>query len=238
MALIRDEALVIRSYKLGEADRIVLLFTKGHGKLRAIAKGSRKTKSRIGGRVEPLSHLNVQLWMGKDLHILSQAETIDSNFELRIDLPSIQRAMSILEIVDKLTHDDYPDPTLFDATIRAVRSLANNKSVMYVPAFFLRALQIEGFGPNLDTCRLCGTNDDIVAFDPRSAAVTCSQHPIGSEITPGALRAMRLVLQGQASRAFVVTKREDEFVMEGLVVSFCEAMIERKLKTISPLLRH
>ena len=238
MALIRDEALVIRSYKLGEADRIVLLFTKDHGKLRAVAKGSRKAKSRIGGRVEPLNYLNVQLWMGKDLHILSQAETIESNFSLRVDLESIQRAMSILEIVDKLTHDDYPDPVLFDAAIRALRSLANNRSAMYVPAFFLRAMQIEGFRPSVDTCRLCGTTDDIVAFDPASAAVTCALHPIGSEISAGALKAMRLVLDGHASQAFAVTDSEDEYQMEGLVVSFCEAMIERKLKTVHPLLRH
>ena len=75
MSLYRDTGVVLRTYKLGEADRIVVLLTAEHGKVRAVAKGVRKTKSRFGGRLEPLSHVSLLLYEGRELDIVTQAET-------------------------------------------------------------------------------------------------------------------------------------------------------------------
>ena len=77
MSLYRDRGVVLRTYKLGEADRIVVMLTPGHGKVRAVAKGVRRTKSRIGGRLEPLSHVELLMYEGRELDIVSQAETIE-----------------------------------------------------------------------------------------------------------------------------------------------------------------
>ncbi len=88
MSLYRDRGVVLRTYKLGEADRIVVLLTSGHGKVRAVAKGVRRTKSRFGGRLEPLSHVELLLYEGRELDIVSQAEIIDPWRLLHEDLTS------------------------------------------------------------------------------------------------------------------------------------------------------
>ena len=235
MTLLRDQAIVIRSWKLGEADRIVSLFSREHGKLRAVAKGSRRLKSRVGARIEPLVVLNIQLWLGRDLHVISQVETIESNFELRRDLTVIQRAMSILELVDRLAHDDHEDPPLYDATIRAFRSLASSNSPLFVPAFYLRAMQLEGFQPSLDRCRDCGATEGITGFDVRSGDVICRDHPSGLDVSPGVLSAMRGVLGGRTSQVLAETSPQDAAKVETLVVGFCESMIERRLRAIRPM---
>ena len=98
MALYRDRGVVLRTYKLGEADRIVVMLTRGHGKIRAVAKGIRKTKSRFGGRLEPASHVDLLVYEGRgDLDIVSQAETVDHFAHVRDDLERLGRAVAILE---------------------------------------------------------------------------------------------------------------------------------------------
>ncbi len=77
MSLYRDRGVVLRTYKLGEADRVLVLVTAGHGKVRAVVKGIRRTKSRIGGRLEPLSHVDLLMYEGRELDIVSQAESIE-----------------------------------------------------------------------------------------------------------------------------------------------------------------
>src|SRR5207302_2274538 len=85
MRLYRDQGVVLRTIRLGEADRIVTLVTEGHGKVRAVAKGVRKTKSRFGGRLEPLSHVSMLLYEGRELDIVTQAEALDHFRVIRED---------------------------------------------------------------------------------------------------------------------------------------------------------
>ena len=78
VAVYRDQALVLRTQKLGEADRIVTLFTKEHGRLRAVAKGVRRTKSKFGARLEPASHVDIQLYTGKTFDVVTQVESVEN----------------------------------------------------------------------------------------------------------------------------------------------------------------
>ncbi|KGA21539.1 hypothetical protein GM51_1835, partial [freshwater metagenome] len=94
--LYRDVGVVLRTYKLGESDRIIVFLTQDHGKVRAVAKGVRKTRSKFGGRLEPLSHVEMQLHRGKDLDIVSQVESIDTTAAVFGDLDSMTEASSIL----------------------------------------------------------------------------------------------------------------------------------------------
>ena len=105
MPLYRDVGVVLRTYKLGEADRIVVLCTQGRGKVRAVAKGVRKTKSRFGSRLEPGSHVSLQLYEGRELDIVSQAELVESQQALRDDLDRLGRAAAILEAVDQVSQE-------------------------------------------------------------------------------------------------------------------------------------
>ena len=89
----RDEGIVLRTYKLGEADRIVVFLTKARGKVRAVAKGVRKTKSKFGSRLEPMSHCVLQLYEGRELDIVTQAESIDNFRAVREDLDRIGRGV-------------------------------------------------------------------------------------------------------------------------------------------------
>ncbi|MEY2435727.1 MAG: repair protein RecO, partial [Acidimicrobiaceae bacterium] len=105
MALYRDEGIVLRTYKLGEADRIVVLFGLSRGKVRAVAKGVRKTRSRFGSRLEPMSHVALQLYEGRELDTITQVDSIDHFRAIRDDLDRITRASAMLESVDHMSQE-------------------------------------------------------------------------------------------------------------------------------------
>src|SRR5919197_430350 len=114
--LYRDRGVVLRSIKLGETDRIVTFLTEGRGKVRAVAKGVRKPKSRFGARLEPTTHLNLQLYEGRNLDVVTQVETIDSNRRLRETYDAFTQAIAMLEAVDHVALEGV-SPVL-DACVR------------------------------------------------------------------------------------------------------------------------
>ena len=114
MSTYRDNAVVLGSYKFGEADRVVVLLTQEHGKIRAVAKGVRKTKSSIGARLEPMSHVDVSLRSGKDLDTVSEVRLVHTHSALRTDFDRLNQGLSMLEAVNKLTPDREPVPHLYE----------------------------------------------------------------------------------------------------------------------------
>ena len=122
--LYRDEGVVLRAIKLGEADRIVTIFTQGHGKIRAVAKGIRKTTSKFGARLEPTSRVALQCYKGRDLDIVTQAETLESNRVLREEYALLTHAVPMLEAVDQVAQDREPNPALYRMLTGALRALA------------------------------------------------------------------------------------------------------------------
>src|SRR3954452_23470127 len=110
--LYRDEGVVLRAIKLGEADRIVTIFTQGHGRVRAVAKGIRKTMSKFGARLEPTSRVALQCYNGRDLDVVTQVETLESNRVLREEYVLLTHAVSMLEAVDQVAQDHEPNPGL------------------------------------------------------------------------------------------------------------------------------
>src|SRR4026208_1409774 len=111
--LYRDEGVVLRTIKLGEADRIVTIFTQGHGKIRAVAKGIRKTTSKFGARLEPMSRVALQCYKGRELALLTQAESLDSNRALREEYALLTRSVPMLEAVDQVAQDREPNPPMY-----------------------------------------------------------------------------------------------------------------------------
>src|SRR3954454_18984614 len=166
MALYRDEGIVLRTYKLGEADRIVVLFGQSRGKVRAVAKGVRKTKSKFGARLEPTSHVALQLYEGRELDIVTQAETIDAFRTIREDLDRLGRAVTMLEATDQISLEREPNPDLYRMLLGALRSLDGRNSELVVAGFHWKLLALEGFRPVVEHCALCDRDDDLVAFDP------------------------------------------------------------------------
>src|SRR3712207_6954568 len=106
-ALSRDGGIVLRTQKLGEADRIVTVLTRRTGKVRAVAKGVRRTKSKFGARLEPFTHVDLQLYTGRNLDIVSQAESIRSyGQEIVSDYPAYTAGTAVLETADRLTSEE------------------------------------------------------------------------------------------------------------------------------------
>ena len=123
MNLYREQGVVLRTWKLGEADRIVVLLTQGEGKVRAVAKGVRKTKSRFGGRLEPFSHVDLSLYRGRELDIVTQAEVINPFRALREDYDRVVAGAAMLEAVDQVAQEREAAIRLYLLLVRALRAL-------------------------------------------------------------------------------------------------------------------
>ena len=103
---LRVEAIVLRHADMGEADRLLTLFTRELGKVRAVAKGARKVRSRKAGHLEPFTRVNLQLARGRSMFIVTQAETMDAHLPLRDDLTAIGYTSYVLELIDRFTYEE------------------------------------------------------------------------------------------------------------------------------------
>ena len=238
MSLYRDRAVVVRTHKLGEADRIVVLLTAEHGKVRAIATGIRKTKSRFGGRLEPLTHVSLLLYQGRELDIVSQAETIDPTRPLMDDLDRLTQGLALLEAVDRLTPDREPVPDLYRMLVGALRTLADRPSELVVPAFFWKVLASEGLRPELDRCVRCGTDGPLVAFDLDEGGTLCRTCRQGVPLSPGALALLRQILGGELNAALAADRSPAQHEVAVLATRAMEHHLERGLRAVALLERH
>jgi len=230
--LYRDEAVVLRTYRLGEADRIIVLLTAGRGKVRAVAKGVRKTTSRFGSRLEPTSHVALQLYEGRSLHTVTQVETIDNFAAVRGDLDRLSRASTLLEVCDQVAQEEEPNVRLLQMLLGALRALEARDSTLLVPAFFLKLLAAEGTEPMLDACAVCGSGQDLTAFDHAQGGTLCRGHRAGGvPISEAAIDLCRRVLHGGLGAALsepasVITAEVDMLATRALEVN-----LERRLRS-------
>jgi len=235
VGLYRDTGIVLRDYKLGEADRIVVILTERHGKVRAVAKGVRKTRSRFGARLEPMSHAAVLFYEGRDLDIVTQAESIDHFRPIRDDLDRITRASAMLEAVDQLAQDREVNPRLYQMLLGALRTLAAHNGPLVVPSFFWKVLALEGFRPMLDECAVCGATTDLVAFDLEEGGVLCAADRRGTPISAEALDLLRRILGGQLGAALNEVPSASTHELEQLATRAMEHHLERRLRSITLL---
>jgi DNA repair protein RecO (recombination protein O) len=236
--LYRDHGIVLRTYKLGEADRIVVFITKNHGKVRAVAKGVRKTKSKFGSHLEPMSHVAVQFYEGRELDIVTQTESVDHFRPIRDDLDRISRGVAMLEAVDQMALEREPNPRLYQMLLGALRALAGHNGPLVVPAFFWKLLSLEGFRPQLDECVLCGAtppDDALVAFDLEAGGALCLGCRRGRRISPDALALMQQILGGQLGSALNEPASPATHEVEHLATEAMEHHLERRLKAVSLL---
>ena len=193
--------MVLRTIRLGEADRIVTFLTEGRGKVRAVAKGVRKTKSKFGSRLEPISHVALQLYEGRELDTVTQAETLDHFRPIREDLERVARATALLEVADQVAQEGEPNPALYRMLVGALRSLAAHSSPLLVAGFYWKLLSLEGFHPMLEECAGCGAEGPFVAFDLAEGGVLCRTCRRGVPISEGALELIRRILGGSLASA-------------------------------------
>ncbi len=235
MPLYRDVGVVLRTYKLGEADRIVVFCTRGRGKVRSVAKGVRKTTSAFGSRLEPGSHVALQLYEGRELDIVRQAEYVEIHPQLRSDLDRLGRVSQVLEAIDQVAQEGEVAPKLYEMTVAAMRAIAAWDSPLVVPAFFFRLLDAEGVGMSVGECIECGSDDDLVALDLSGGGLCCSSHRRGIGVTPEAVLILQLILGGRVSTALGLPVGPASFEVDHLAGEAFEAHIERRLRSLRVL---
>jgi len=236
----RDEGIVLRTYRLGEADRIVVLLTRGRGKVRAVAKGVRKTKSKFGSRLEPMSHCELQIYEGRELDLVTQAESLDTFRAVRDDLDRIGRAMSMLEVVDQLAQEGQANPELFRMLLGALRTLESTRSPVVTPAFLWKVLALEGFRPTVDDCAQCGESEvELVAFDVDSGGLLCRTCRRGQAVSPAAVVLLQQILGGRLAEALVAGELDEQrsavHEVDLLATRAVEHHLERRLRSIDVL---
>ncbi len=230
----RDAAVVLRTYKLAEADRIVVLMTEHHGKVRAVAKGVRKTMSKFGARLEPMSHVQLLLAHSRtDLEIVSQAESVESLAPLVSDLDHLTNGMAMLEAVDQLALERDPAPHLYHMLVGALRTVARRSGPIVVPAFYWKLLAAEGVTPLLDECARCGEPGPLVALDMDQGGALCRNCRSGAPLSVEALELMRMVLGGRLNEALSVPASAATHEMAAHATRAMEHHIERRLRTVA-----
>jgi DNA repair protein RecO (recombination protein O) len=251
VGLYREEAVVLRTYRLGESDRIIVLMTVGRGKVRAVAKGVRKTGSRFGGRLEPASHVNLLLYEGRELDVINQAEAVEQFKGIRDDLNTVRDAFALLEAVDQVAQEGEADRRLFTMLVGALRTLAERPSPLVVAGFYWKLLALEGTAPMLDTCVRCGraTHDgdgeealEVVALDMVEGGVVCrSCQPGGGgrrALSPQALALIRRILGGDLAGALTTPAGATATEVTDLATAALEGHLERRLRVPRLLDRH
>ena len=153
---LRVEAIILQHSDWGEADRILRLFTREQGKLRAIAKGARKMKSRKAGHLEPFMRSRLMLAKGRDMWIVTQADVVEQYTTLRENLESTARVAYVIELLDRLTYEEGQNWQLYDLVANTLSHLVE-QSDPFVPIHYyeMRILDLTGYRPVLFECANC-----------------------------------------------------------------------------------
>jgi DNA repair protein RecO (recombination protein O) len=186
---VKTEAVVLRSMRYGEADRILQLYTPHRGRVSAIAKGVRRARSRFGGRLEPFFRLHIELHEGRgELLTVTGAQTIDGHARLRGDARALDAAARACDAVGRLFETSEPHPGVFNLLCRQL-ALLDEQAVAGVPslgaragalAFRLKLLLAAGLAPQLGACASCGETEHLVGFSGAAGGVVCTACEAGS----------------------------------------------------------
>jgi DNA repair protein RecO (recombination protein O) len=241
----RIEAIVLRHTNWGEADRILTLFSLEMGKLRALAKGVRKLRSRKAGHLEPFTRASLQLARTRDLPIITQAETLDAYMALREELLMPTYAALVVELLDRFTYEEGENRSLYRLLANTLERLSAGHNPDLVLQFYeLRLLDLVGFRPHLFQCANCGR--EILAqdqfFSAEHGGVLCPDCGRGiAKVRPVSVSALKYMRHfqrssySQASKALIPAAVYRE--IENLLQDYVTYHLERNLNTPSFLRR-
>jgi len=235
----RVDALILRHQRWGEADRLITIFTREHGKLRIVAKGARKTTSRKAGHLEPFMRSALQLAQGRDLWIVTQAETINAFLPMREDLQRLSIASYVIELLDKFTYEDGSNPQLFRLAVETLERLCTTDSIFVVLRYYeMRLLDIMGYRPQLFQC--IGCQEEIKAEDQYFSAMVggvicprCShQYEDIRKISVDALKYLRHFQRSTYKEAMAATPGENVMQeVEKIMQWYLTYLLERAINS-------
>src|SRR5215467_3221926 len=257
VSIYRDDGIVLRTHKLGEADRIVTVLARKSGRIRAVAKGVRRTKSRFGARLEPFTHVDLLLYTGRSLDVITQAETVRSYGDvLAEDYPRYTTGIAMLETAERFTAIE-KEPALrqFLLLVGGLRTLveAEHDPRLVLDAYLLRSLAVAGYAPALDECAICGTRTPSASSDEAAPADDAVQRRRQSRRTfgvaagglvcrtcwaPGAATAamptidlMSALLRGDWGLADT-SERRYQVECSGLVAAYVQWHLEHSIRSL------
>jgi DNA repair protein RecO (recombination protein O) len=236
----RVDAVVLRHSNYGEADRLLTLYTRQLGKMRVIAKGARKIASRKAGHIEPFTHVKMQLAKGRDMFLLTQADTVDAYLPLREDLILTSQASYVMELLDRFTYEnDTENASTFRLLTDTLARLASKADAWLVIRYYeMRLLDYMGFRPQLFECANCGNEikaeDQFFSFSAGGVICPRCGHglPNVRNISVDMLKYLRHFQRSsyaEASRArpSLEVQQEAEVLMQG----YFTYLLERELNT-------
>lgn len=236
MALRRDQGIVLRGYPFGEADKVVVLLSPNHGKLRAVAKGVRKTKSRFGGRLEPFTHVDVLLYEGRNLDTITQVSIVESFPHLRLDLDRVVAAGTMVEAIDAVAQEGTGSHRQFLLLQRGLRALeAGPVHPDLVASFLLKLAGVVGVAPALEACAECGSGNDLVRFSLAAGGVVCARCSPGQGVKLREGLTAHLAVLSRAELTELPPPGDLSRDAIGLTRRFVEYHLERRLESLSLL---
>jgi DNA repair protein RecO (recombination protein O) len=257
MQVYRDDGVVLRTHKLGEADRIVTLLCRQNGRVRAVAKGVRRTKSRFGARLEPFTHVDLMIHPGRTLDVITQAEVIRAyGPPLAADYPKYTTGAAMLETAERLTPvEKEPAIRQFLLLIGGLRALGEAAEPapasapgtagpsagdvgrdhrLVLDAYFLRSLAVAGYAPALGECARCGTADRrLSAFALGSGGMVCEscRPPGAASPSPETIALMQALLRGDWDSA-MRSERRHRVECSGLVAAYLQWHLEHSIRSL------
>lgn len=238
MSTYRDVGVVLRTQKLGEADRIVTILTRGRGVVRAIGKGVRRTSSRFGARLEPFMHVDLQLAEGRSLDIVTQAETVDAFArDLGSDYAAYTAGTAMLETAERIVAEARePSVQHYQLLVAALAALAGARQPpgLLLDSYQLRALAIAGYAPSFTSCVRCGAVDDCRFFHVASGGLLCGECRVPGASVPGAATIVLLgaLLAGDWP-SVAVSEARARHEASGIVAAYLSWHLERGLRSLA-----
>jgi DNA repair protein RecO (recombination protein O) len=254
----RDDGVVLRTQKLGEADRIVTLLTRQNGRVRAVAKGVRRTKSRFGARLEPFTHVDVLIHPGRSLDVITQAEVIRPyGVPLAGDYPRYTAGTAMLETAERFTPME-KEPALrqFLLLIGGLRALGETSQPgeeprqpgeeprqpdkeprqprLVLDAYLLRSLAVAGYAPSLEECAKCGaTGAQLTSFAVAAGGMVCGccRPPGAASPSAQTVALMRALLRGDWDDAMRSDRRQ-RVECSGLVAAYLQWHLEHSIRSL------
>jgi len=232
----RDEVVVLRTHKLGEADRIVTMLSRRHGKLRAVAKGVRRTSSRFGARLEPFMVADVQLYQGRSLDIVQQAESLGTyGAEIAADYDRYTAASAMVETADRLNESE-TTPQQYLLLVGGLRALSRGEhaSRAVLDSYLLRVMALSGWAPGLYECARCAAAGPHEWFVAQLGGMVCgSCAPAGSaRVHPETGVQLRALIAGEWDVVDAATPASSG-AASGLVAAYAQWHLERGIRSLS-----
>lgn len=234
MAIRSDQGIVLRGYPFGESHRVVVLLSPNHGKLRTVAKGVRKTKSRFGGRLEPFTHVDIVLYEGKNLDTITQVSIINAFPQVRNDLDRVLAAGTMIEVADAVAQEDEASHRLFLLLQRGLTVLDHGQPHDdLVTSFLLKAADIIGVAPALDSCAGCGRSDGLTRFSFAAGGSLCEtcRIPGSYALRAGLVDYLSVVATSELHRLPAADRSMSREAL-GVTKRFFEYHLERELTSL------